>query len=136
MQKDTVWLSNGGSSIRPSFILGSVPATGNWDRLPSWVRNAAVQKLFGGMGAGYDADRVQQINSSEKNAFLLIEEMPGQGLGTLEKLKPLLYQWPAIYTLVIKSSPIEIRIHAADCFIQNTALLEKVLRLGAAAAGK
>lgn len=135
LKKDTVWTFSGGNGARSSYIFGSVPTTGNWDRLPAWVRNAAVQKLIGEMGAGFDADRVQQVNLSGKNAFLLFEEIPGEGLNTIERLKPLLCQWPSIYKLVIQSSPTEIRIHAADCFIQDTTLLEKVIRLGATVVG-
>lgn len=119
----------------PSFALGSVPAAGNWDRLPEWIKKAAVEKLANESGIQLDLGSAQQLHTTGKSVFLLFEQTLGESRDAIQRLSPLLNEWPAQFKLVIHSGPAEIRIHVADCFIQDAALLEKLIRLGTAAGG-
>lgn len=118
----------------PSFALGSVSAAGGWDRLPEWVKNAAVEKLANESGIRLCPGSARHLHTTGKSDFLLFEQTPGESRDAMQKrLSPLLDEWPVQHKLVIHSGPAEIRIHAADCFIQDAELLEKIIRLGAAA---
>lgn len=133
--KKTVWTTRGGNSARPSFTLGSVPAAENWERLPDWIKHAAMEKLMHESGIILQPGNVQPLHITGKSTFLLFEQIPGEGRDTIQRLSPLLSEWPPQFKLVIHSGPAEIRIQVADCFIQDAELLEKLIRLGAAAGG-
>jgi len=133
--KKTVWATRGGNSAWSSFTLGSIPATGNWEQLPDWIKHAAMEKLMHESGIILQTGNVQPLHITGKSTYLLFEQIPGESRDTIQRLSPLLSEWPAQYKLVIHSGPAEIRIHVADCFIQDAELLEKLVRLGAAAGG-
>ncbi|MEA5059910.1 MAG: hypothetical protein VB049_07725 [Candidatus Pelethousia sp.] len=119
----------------PSFVLGSVPAAGNWASLPDWIKKAAVEKLANESGIQLSVESAQEFPTAGKAAFLLFEQTPGENRDAIQRLTPLLQDWPAQFNLVIHSSPKGIHIYAADCFIQTVALLDKLLRLGKTAGG-
>jgi len=133
--KKTVWMTRGGNSARPSFALGSIPAAENWERLPDWIKHAAVEKLMSESGLVLQSGNVQPLRITEKSTFLLFEQMPGESRDAIQRLNPLLSEWPAQHKLIIRSGPAEIRIQLLDCFIKDADLLEKLIRLGAAAGG-
>lgn len=133
--KKTVWMTRGGNSARPSFALGSIPAAENWERLPDWIKHAAVEKLMSESGLVLQSGNVQPLRITEKSTFLLFEQMPGESRDAIQRLNPLLSEWPAQHKLIIHSGPAEIRIQLLDCFIKDADLLEKLIRLGAAAGG-
>lgn len=134
--KKTVWTTRNGSNAWSSFILGSVPAAGNWERLPDWIKNAAVEKLMSESGIILQSENAQPLRITEKLTFLLFEQMPGESRDAIHRLGPLLNEWPTQFKLVIHSGPAKIRIHITDCFIRDAAFLEKLIRLGAAAEGR
>lgn len=119
----------------PSFTLGSIPAAGNWEQLPDWIKHAEMEKLMHESGIILQCGNVQPLRITGKSTYLLFEQIPGESRDTIQRLSPLLSEWPAQHKLVIHSGPAEIRIHVADCFIQDAELLEKLVRLGAAAGG-
>jgi len=119
----------------PSFTLGSVPDSGNWERLPDWIKHAAMEKLMHESGINLQSGNVQPLHITGKSTFLLFEQIPGESRDTIQKLSPLLNEWPAQYKLVMHSNPAEIYLQIANCFIQDAALLEKLIRLGATAGG-
>ncbi len=133
--KNTEWTTRGGNSVWPSFTLGSVSAAGEWERLPDWVKHAAIEKLMRESGIIFQSVNAQPLYISGKSTFLLFEQISGESRNAIQRLSPLLNEWPAQFKLVIHSSPTEIRIYAAGCFIQDAELLEKLIRLGAAAGG-
>lgn len=119
----------------PSFTLGSVPAAESWEQLPDWIKHAAMEKLMHESGIILQPGNVQPLHITGKSTFLLFEQIPGESRDTIQRLSPLLREWPTQFKLVIHSGPAEIRIQVADCFIQDAELLERLVRLGAAAGG-
>ena len=133
--KKTVWMTRGENSAWSSFTLGSVPAAGSWEQLPDWIKHAVIEEFMRESGIVFQAENVQPLYVTEKSSFLLFEQLPGESRDTMQRLIPLLNEWPSQFKLVIHSNPVEIRIHVANCFIQDAALLEKLIRLGAAVGG-
>lgn len=133
-EKKTVWTSRFEDAYRPPFVLGSISAAGNWDRMPDWIKNAAVDKLMSESGMHFRAENARPLHTTGKSAFLLFEQASGES-GVIQRLTPLLSDWPAQFSLFIHSSPAEMRIQIAGCFIEDAALLEKVIQLGAAVDG-
>lgn len=133
--KETIWIRRGDDSARPSFALGGIPSARGWEKLPQQVKKIAVDNLSSRTGFSLDPANAQLVKTGGKSAFLLFEQNPGESGAALERLKPLLEEWPAQFTLFIHSSPETVRIHLANYFVRDVAMLEKVLRLGAAAVG-
>lgn len=118
-----------GAQDAPSFVLGSVPAASNWDILPEWTKKAVIGKLMSESGIQLNPESAQYFPTTGKSAFLLFEQTPGASRNAMQQLLPLLDDWPTQFNLLIHSSPKEIRIHVGNCFIQDVALLDQLIRL-------
>ena len=118
-EKKTVWTSRVEDAYRPSFVLGSISAAGNWDRMPGWIKKAAVDKLMSESGLHFRAENARPLDTAGKSAFLLFEQASGESGGVIQRLTPLLNGWPAQFSLFIHSSPAEMRIQIAGCFIED-----------------
>lgn len=129
--KKTVFTTRDENSARPSFMLGSVSSAGDWEQLPDWVRHATIEKLMQEKGIAFQPGNVQPLHITEKSTFLLLEQTPGESSKIIQRLSPLLSEWPTRFKLVIHSRPAEIHIYAEDCFIQDAEVLEKIIQLGA-----
>ncbi len=134
-EKKTVWSSRGDGAELPFFALGSVSAAGEWESLPGWIKNAAIEKLTLESGIDLRRAHVTPVRADEKTGFLLFEQIPGESGDIVNKIIPLLKGWPARFNIVIQSAASGLTIRAADCFIEDTALLERFLDIGAAASG-
>lgn len=132
--KETIWSAAIGDSNRSTYTLGTVPA-GNWAALPDLLKRAAIDRLSHETGLRLEASNVKPLEVAANTTFLLFEKRPGESKTVLKKIEPLLKDWPTKYTLFIHSSPDMLQIKLADCFIEDVALLDKILRLGEAARG-
>lgn len=133
--KETTWTSSAESGELPGFTLGSVSTGGNWNELPDWIRNAAVQKLATETGLALDPARARPVCTKGKARFLLFEETPREGSAIQQGLGPLLDSWPEQLILVVSNGPRGLMIRAAGLFIEEVSQLEHILRLGEACAG-
>lgn len=131
--KETIW-SAAGDSNRPTYALGTVPA-GSWAALPDLLKRATIDRLSHETGLRLEPSNVNLLEVAANSTFLLFEKRPGESKTILKRVEPLLKEWPAKYTLFIHSSPDMLQIKLADCFVEDAALLEKILRLGEATAG-
>lgn len=132
-EKKTVWKTRAKNSEWPSFILGSIPAAGDWDKLPDWMKLAALEKLMSENGIVLESEKAQTVKIDGKASYLLFEEHTGESREIIQKLLPLLNEWPAQFRLLIQSEPAETLIRVTDCYIQDADLLEKIIRLGTVA---
>ncbi len=133
--KETIWSAAVGDSNRPTYALGTVLA-GNWAALPDLLKRAALDRLSYETGLRLEASNVKPLEvAGEATSFIIFEKKSGEGKTVLKRIGPLLKEWPTKYTLFIHSSPDMLQIKLADCFIEDVALLDKILRLGEAAGG-
>ena len=133
-EKATRWAARGVQDV-PAFMLGSVQVGSDWERVPDWMRQALITKLGGEVGIALETyGPPQMIRPDDKRAFLLFEHTPGVTRDILQRLLPLLSDWPS-NELVITGDLEGVAIRVDDLFIQKTDELDRVLALGRALIG-
>ena len=119
----------------PSYRLGRVPRMEPRDRLPDIAGQAFIHKLMADLESDTWPEHARYIPSNDRSGFLLFERTPGEADKAAQTLVPLLEGWPAKYELFISSEPGKLSLFSSNCFIDTAELLDRLIRIGEAAAG-
>ncbi len=129
---NTKWSMKKTSGKEPAFALGSIPGNERWDMLPDLVKRMAIQKLAEESGLTLDPVKAQVVETTGKSTFLLFEESSGSSFEAVQRLRPFLSRWSPKQIIFIKSSPDEVSLNIANCYIKDADSLNKVLELAEA----
>jgi hypothetical protein len=129
-RRETEWLCERENPLRQTFALQMVQGASDLDRLPPWMREAALGALR--LWLGEEMDRLTSVRSafyeSGRTCLVFETEAPAAD-AALEKLLISLHSYRGNLPLYLTSTPAHIRLQLPDAAISTAQEAEQLLTL-------
>lgn len=129
-QRETEWICQSENPLRQTFALQLSAGSTDLDRLPPWVRDAALSAMRLLLG-----DWARELSSARTvfceggRAAVVFEPQPHAADAALERMRASLDQYRGALPLYLASSPTQIRLRLPDVWIDTAQEAEALLRL-------
>lgn len=131
----SVWRTETSDADRLAFLLGSVSASLDWERLPATIKDAAMQTLLSEGGEGYSPELASIVKTPANRAFLLFQKTQGSTGTALERMLPFLDKCPKEARIVIDSKTSGVSVTCSNLYIRSLDDVRILMDLGHACAG-
>ena len=129
-QRETEWICQSENPLRQTFALQLSAGVTDLDRLPQWVRDAALGAMRAWLG-----DWAREL-SSVRTAFceggrtaVVFEQQAHAADAALEQMRVYLDQYRGALPLYLESSPAQLRLRLPDVLVDTAQEAEALLRL-------
>ncbi len=129
-QRETEWIDTIDNPMRQTFALQISKGSADLDRLPPWIRDAAISAVRGGIdGEMQDLNSVRTAFYEGGRSVIAFETKPLAADAILERLMVALREYHGGLPLYIESSPGRIRLRLPDAALRSAEEVDQLLRL-------
>jgi hypothetical protein len=129
-RRETEWCCTQENPLRQTFALQLSEGTSDFDRLPSWVRDAALSALRLWLGEeAQNLESVRMASFSRERTGVVFETKPHAADAALEPLRFALQSYHGALPLYLECSRVWVRLHLPGTAIATADEVEQLLRI-------
>lgn len=129
-QCETEWMDTREDSARQTYALQISKGSADLDRLPLWIRDAAISAVRSGLeGDMLDLNSIRTAFYEGGRSVIALEAKPLAADAMLERLMVALREYHGGLPLTIESSPRRVRLRLPDAALRSAEEIDQLLRL-------
>ena len=129
-RRETEWFCTKENLLRQTFALQLSEGAADFDRLPSWVRDAALAAVRLWLGDELKSlDSVRTVPFSGARTGVVFETAPQAADAALEPLRFALQSYHGALPLYLESSSARVRLHVPGAAINSAEEADQLLRV-------